>query len=116
MNLLKCTGASAIVVVGVLAGGLLSGCVVGEGSGYYSSGRGYYGGIDIDVAPPPDRVYVAPPRVGYIYAPGYWRWSGRNHVWVDGHYMRERRGYHWKPDRWERRGNRYHYERGHWER
>ena len=115
MNLLKCTNAGAIVVAGVLAGGLLSGCVVGEG-GYYSSGRGYYGGIDVEVAPPADRVYVAPARPGYIYAPGYWRWSGRNHVWVDGHYMRERRGYHWKPDRWKRRGNRYHYERGHWER
>jgi len=75
---------------------------------------GYY---DVDVAPPPPRVVVEPSvRFGYVWAPGYWRWSGHEHVWVDGHYMRERRGYHWRPDHWDRRGNRYHFERGHWER
>lgn len=92
--------------------GLLTGCVVGPGEGYYGGGVG----LDIDVAPPPDRVYVAPPRAGYIYAPGYWGWSGRRHVWHDGHYMRERRGYHWTPDHWERRNGRYHFDRGHWTR
>lgn len=96
----------------LVAGMLLSGCVVAPAPGYYGGGARF----DIDVAPPVDRVYVAPPRVGYIYAPGYWRWSGRNHVWVDGHYMRERRGYRWAPDHWVQRGNRYHLERGHWER
>ena len=29
--------------------------------------------IDIDVAPPPVRIEtVPPPRVGYVWAPGYW--------------------------------------------
>ena len=29
--------------------------------------------IDIDIAPPPVRVEtVPPPRVGFVWAPGYW--------------------------------------------
>ena len=73
--------------------------------------------VDIDVRPPPDRVIVVPaPRRGYVYAPGYWRWNGRSHVWVDGRFVRERRGEHWVPAHWEERHNRYHFEEGHWER
>ena len=74
-------------------------------------------GIDIDVAPPAPRVIVAPPpRVGFVWAPGYWRWNGHAHVWHDGYWVRERRGYHWVADGWESRGGHYHYNRGHWER
>jgi hypothetical protein len=73
--------------------------------------------VDIEIAPPPVRVEtVPPPRVGYVWAPGYWVYRGHEHVWVAGRWMRERRGYHWVPDRWEQRGPRWHYERGHWER
>jgi WXXGXW repeat (2 copies) len=90
----------------------LSACVV---SGpYYPGGRAY---VDVAIAPPPDRVVIAPAvRPGYVWAPGYWRWDGRRHVWQDGHYMRERRGYHWRPSHWEERNGRYHLEEGHWER
>jgi hypothetical protein len=74
-------------------------------------------GIDIDVAPPAARVIVAPPpRAGFVWAPGYWRWDGGRHVWHDGYWVRERKGYHWVPDNWESRGGHYHYNRGHWER
>jgi hypothetical protein len=73
------------------------------------------GVVEIGVAPPPPRVIVVPePRVGYVWAPGYWRWNGRTHVWVDGVWMRERRGYHWEPAHWEERHGRYHFEEGHW--
>jgi hypothetical protein len=73
--------------------------------------------VDVDVAPPPPRVVVEPAlRVGYVWAPGYWRWNGRQHVWVDGRYLHERRGYHWHPAHWDARGSRYHFEEGHWER
>ncbi len=73
--------------------------------------------IDIGVAPPAPRVEVVPPpRSGYVWAPGYWRWNGREHVWVAGHWMRERRGYHWVPEHWAGREGRYHFEPGHWER
>jgi hypothetical protein len=74
-------------------------------------------GVDIEVAPPPPfAIEAPPPRPGYVWAPGFWRWEGHRHVWVGGHFMRERRGYHWAPDHWKEHGGRYHYERGHWER
>jgi hypothetical protein len=73
--------------------------------------------IDIDIAPPPLRVEtMPPPRAGFVWAPGYWDYRGRNHVWVRGRWVRERRGYHWVPDRWNQRGPHWHHERGHWER
>lgn len=87
----------------------ISACVVAPARGY-----GY---ADIAVAPPPARVVVTPVvRPGYVWAPGYWRWNGRAHVWVDGRYIRERRGYHWNPAHWEQRNGRYHFEDGRWER
>lgn len=74
-------------------------------------------GIDIDIAPPPVRVETVPePRIGYVWAPGFWEWRGHEHVWIPGRYIRERHGYHWVPDRWEQRGPHWHHEAGHWER
>jgi len=73
--------------------------------------------VDIDFAPPPVRIEtVPPPRVGYVWAPGYWDWHGHEHVWVGGRWIGERRGYHWVPDRWEQHGPHWHHEMGHWER
>jgi hypothetical protein len=73
--------------------------------------------VDVDVAPPEPRVIVAPPpRVGFVWAPGYWFWNGHAHVWHDGYWVHERAGYHWVADRWVARGPHYHYQRGHWER
>ncbi|HEV3239293.1 MAG TPA: YXWGXW repeat-containing protein [Casimicrobiaceae bacterium] len=72
--------------------------------------------VDIEVAPPAPRVVVVPPpRVGYVWAPGYWRWNGHRHVWVEGRWVRERRGWHWVPDQWVAVGPRWHYAPGHWE-
>src|ERR1700709_548045 len=77
-----------------------------------SSARTY---VDIDVAPPPPRVEVVPhERHGYVWAPGYWNWSGHRHVWVKGRYIHERAGHHWVNDNWNQRDGRWHYERGHW--
>ena len=73
--------------------------------------------IDVNVAPPPERVEVVPAvRAGYVWAPGYWRWDRGRHVWVKGYWVRERRGYHWTPHRWQERGKRWHFEAGHWDR
>ena len=73
--------------------------------------------LDIEVAPPAARVEVAPPpRAGFVWAPGYWRWDGRRHTWHAGYWVREKRGYHWVADSWEPRNGHYHYNRGHWER
>lgn len=58
--------------------------------------------VGIGVAPPPPRYEVVPPpRGGFIWAPGYWRWNGRRHVWVGGHYVRARPGYRYYAPRWE---------------
>jgi len=73
--------------------------------------------IDIDVAPPAPREEVVPaPRAGFVWAPGYWGWRGREHAWVGGHWIRERPGYHWTPDHWVQSGPHWHYEPGRWER
>ena|SRR5437016_6320412 len=41
---------------------------------------------------PPAPVYepVPPPREGYTWAPGYWRWEGDRQVWVSGHWAGDR--------------------------
>ena len=73
--------------------------------------------VDVDVAPPPERVEVVPaPRAGYVWAPGYWRWERGRHVWVRGYWVRGRRGYHWVPHRWEEHERRWRFEAGHWDR
>ena len=72
--------------------------------------------VDVDIAPPAPRVEVIPrARVGYVWAPGYWRYAGHRHVWVRGHYIREHRGHHWVADSCEDRNGRWHYSRGHWD-
>src|SRR5258708_9896136 len=71
--------------------------------------------VDIEVAPPPDRVEVVPaPRHGYVWAPGYHRWEHGHHVLVRGHWIREREGRHWVPHRCDRRGDRCHFQNGPW--
>lgn len=65
--------------------------------------------------PPPDRVEAvvnrAPPpvrverrgngRPGYLWIPGYWNWSGGQHVWVRGYWTLPPRGFHtWQAPRW----------------
>jgi hypothetical protein len=71
--------------------------------------------VDIEVAPPAPRVVeVPPPRAGFVWAPGYYRWDGHQHVWVDGRWLRERPGMHWVPEHWDERHGRYHFEPGHW--
>ena len=66
--------------------------------------------------PPPRAVYVPPPRRGFVWAPGYWAWNGRRHVWHDGHWERERRGYRYVPPEWREDGGQYGFRRGGWER
>jgi len=95
-----------------LSAGLLAGCVVESGPRPRP-----YGVVEVDVRPPPPRVVVLPaPRRGYVWAPGYWRWNGRQHVWTDGRWLRQRPSQHWVPAHWNEHGNRWHFEDGHWER
>ncbi len=66
---------------------------------------------------PPAPVYevVPPPRVGYVWAPGYWDYDGHRHVWAKGHWERERHGDHWANGEWHEQDGKWHLDRGHWE-
>ena len=73
--------------------------------------------IDVRVAPPPPRYEVVPAaRPGYVWAPGYWDWTGRRHVWVNGHWERARHGYVYHEPRWVQDGDRWRLHRGAWDR
>jgi hypothetical protein len=78
-------------------------------------------GVSINIGvPPPAPIYeaVPAPRVGYVWAPGFWRWEGERHVWAPGHWMADRPGQHWVADHWnhvEGPHGGWHHEPGHWE-
>jgi hypothetical protein len=76
-------------------------------------------GVSIGVAPPPARFErVPPPRRGYVWAPGYWRWNApaHRHVWVGGYWVRMRPGYHYRPAHWVRHGHDWRFRGGYWSR
>jgi hypothetical protein len=73
--------------------------------------------VDIfyNTVPPAPIVEVVPePRVGYVWAPGYWNWSGNQHVWVHGTWIRQRPGYEWVAPRWVRGDRGWQMEQGRW--
>jgi len=73
--------------------------------------------VSINVGPPAPQYEVVPTIApGYVWAPGYWGWSGDRHVWVGGRAIVQRQGYRWEPDRWEQRDRRYFRTAGHWAR
>jgi hypothetical protein len=71
--------------------------------------------IAVDTPPPAPRVEHVPHRDGYVWAPGYWEWTGHFFHWVSGSYLYERRGYHWVANHWDQIGSQWHYSPGHWE-
>ncbi|AKJ70314.2 hypothetical protein PATSB16_09320 [Pandoraea thiooxydans] len=73
--------------------------------------------VMIDRAPPPP-VYerMPPPRRGYVWSPGYWRWTGHRHIWVNGQWVRARRGYRYQPPHWVRDGREWRFSPGDWRR
>jgi hypothetical protein len=76
-------------------------------------------GVGIGVAPPPPRFErLPPPRRGYVWAPGYWRWEQRahRHVWVGGHWLRARHGYYYHRARWVHQGRHWRFRDGYWSR
>jgi hypothetical protein len=73
--------------------------------------------LNINVGPPAPQYEVVPTIApGYVWAPGYWGWSGERHVWVRGRAIVQRDGYRWEPDRWEQRDRGYFRTAGHWAR
>jgi hypothetical protein len=73
--------------------------------------------FNISIAPPAPQYEIVPTiSPGYVWAPGYWGWSGERHVWVRGRTIVHREGYRWEPDRWEQRDRNYYRSAGHWQR
>ena len=71
--------------------------------------------FNINVAPPAPQYELVPIIApGYVWAPGYWGWSGDRHVWIRGRTIIQRDGYRWAPDRWEQREHTYYRTAGHW--
>lgn len=76
-------------------------------------------GVRLGVPPPPVRVvHAPPPRHGYVWAPGYWRWEPRvhHHVWVEGYWVRARPGYRYRPARWVHEGHEWRFHHAYWSR
>lgn len=66
-------------------------------------------------APPPVRYEVVPaPRNGYVWAPGYWNWSGNRHVWSNGHWERNRPDYSYAQPQWRQENDGWRLDRGGW--
>ena len=74
------------------------------------------GYVEVDAAPPPPQQETVPEaRAGYLWVPGYWGWSGSQHVWVKGQYVPERLHHHWVAANWEHRGPHWYFQDGRWE-
>ena len=55
------------------------------------------------------------PSARHFWAPGYWRWSGRDYAWVGGRWEYNRPGYVYVGPIWHRHhAARYQYIPGHW--
>ncbi|MGA9421697.1 MAG: hypothetical protein WBW61_04990 [Rhodanobacteraceae bacterium] len=74
-------------------------------------------GIVVGVPPPAPRYEVVPPpRAGWVWAPGYWRWGGRHYIWVGGTWQHSRPGYVYYGPRWDHDRDHWVYRRSHWDR
>jgi hypothetical protein len=67
-------------------------------------------------APPAARFEVrgVAPSARHFWAPGYYRWNGREHVWVGGRWELRREGLEFVGPRWQRAGSRFEYLPGRW--
>ncbi len=71
--------------------------------------------IIVPTAPPPIIVEAAPPpRVGYIWAPGFWNWNGSRHVWSEGRWEQVREGHRYERPEWHRDGDKWRFQEGGW--
>ena len=53
--------------------------------------------MNLSIGVPGPAYYYEPvpaPRVGYVWAPGYWRWEHDRHVWYHGRWDHDRYYHH----------------------
>ena len=46
-------------------------------------------------------------REGYVWAPGYWGYTGSKFEWNKGHYVEARKGYRYEAPRWVQENGRW---------
>jgi hypothetical protein len=69
----------------------------------------------VRVAPPAPRAEAPPPpRPGFVWVNGHWKWAHGDYVWEPGHWKEVRVGYHWVPGHWAERGGGWAWIEGHW--
>ena len=56
------------------------------------------------------------PSERHFWAPGYYRWNGREHTWYNGRWEQRREGYEYVNPHWENRYGRWEYIPGYWRR
>lgn len=72
--------------------------------------------IVIGVPPPPVVVEpVPPPRVGFLWAPGYWMWDGHRHAWRGGHWEPQREGEFYAGAQWVETPGGWRFVPAHWD-
>lgn len=79
-----------------------------------AAAREYVSVTVTDRPPPPRFERMPPPRVGYVWAPGYWNWYGGRYVWVGGRWAAQRPGYVYHPPVWHPYGRGWRVERETW--
>jgi hypothetical protein len=73
--------------------------------------------VYLDFAPPAAPYEeVPPPRVGFIWAPGYYEHDHGRYHWKAGHWEHERHGYTYHGGAWDHRENHWYYSEPRWER
>jgi hypothetical protein len=98
----------------ILASSLMSALTLAAAPAAYAQ---IHGVITVREAPPPMRAEMVPaPRHGYVWAPGYWNWQGRQHVWHRGAWVRARPGYAYAAPSWAERDGRWEFHQGRWAR
>ena len=83
-------------------------------AGCASHAHGY---VYVGTAPPRPVVEVAAvsPGDGYVWIPGYYRWSGRSYFWVHGRWEHAPRGRRaWVPGRWHSGRHGWYWVSGYW--
>lgn len=69
------------------------------------------------IAPPAVRVEAigVAPGADYEWVPGYYRWDGREYLWVAGHHERRPSARaHWVAGRWRHDRNGWYFVEGRW--
>lgn len=71
----------------------------------------------VNTAPPAVRIeaQTVAPGAGYVWTPGYWRWTGTGYVWMSGSWvLPPRAAAIWMPGHWAHRPRGWVWIPGHW--